>query len=149
MHDAKVTAQATINAPADRVFDFLTSPEKIPLVMPSLIENTNIETPLHEGSEFNYKYQLYGVIFEGSWVVTALEPGTRYEARTTGDADSEWKYRLTENDGRTTVTLTVEYETPRTTLEKVQSTVVQAMNQREAEVYMQNLKMVLEMQDAA
>ncbi|MEJ7653044.1 MAG: SRPBCC family protein [Chloroflexia bacterium] len=148
-YDAGVQAEAVINAPAQRVFDFLTSPEKIPLVMPSLIENTNLpEPPLQEGSEFTYRYQMYGVILEGSWIVTALEAPTRYEARTTGAGDSLWKYSLTESGGQTTVALSVEYRTPQSALQRFQTAVVQTMNQREADVYMANLKMVLEMQDA-
>lgn len=149
MYDATVHAEVTVDVPAQKVFDFLVAPEKIPLVMPSLIENYSIPPlPLKEGSQFNYKYQLYGVILEGSWVVTAIEPPTRYEARTTGAGNSEWKYRLTENNGRTHVALTVQYDIPESVLQKVKSAMIEAMNQREADVYVQNLKMALEMQAA-
>ena len=147
MYNAQVQAEATIGVPAQQVFDFLVSPDKIPLVMPSLIENYNIPPlPLEQGSEFSYKYQLYGVVLEGSWIVTAIEPPTRYEARTTGAAESEWRYRLTERNGSTHIVLTVQYETPQSVLQQVKSSIVEAMNQREAETYIQNLKMVLEMQ---
>ncbi len=148
MQEARVEAQVQIEAPAQRVFDFLVRADKIPLVMPGLIENTNVELPLKEGSEFNYRYQLAGVTLEGTWRVTALRPPSVYEAQTTGGANSTWRYRLTEDEGRTTVYLTVEYETPRNVLQRLTTAAVRAMNQREAEVYMQNLRMVLEMQDA-
>lgn len=147
MFDAKVHAQAEIDAPIEQVFDFLVAPDKIPLVMPGLIENRDIPPlPLRVGSQFTYKYQLYGVMFEGTWTVTALEAPTVYEARTTGGADSEWKYRLSEQDGKTNVSLTVNYETPRSLLEKFKSNIAEAMNQKEAETYMHNLKLLLELQ---
>ncbi|MDP9352673.1 MAG: SRPBCC family protein, partial [Chloroflexota bacterium] len=88
------------------------------------------------------------VILEGSWVVTAIEPPTHYEARTTGAGNSEWKYRLAESNGRTHVVLTVQYDIPESVLQKVKSAMIEAMNQREADVYVQNLKMALEMQAA-
>jgi carbon monoxide dehydrogenase subunit G len=147
MYDAKIEADATIDVPAETVFDFLVSPEKIPLAMPGLIENYNIpDLPLKVGSQFNYRYQLLAVVLEGTWTVTTLERPTRYEARTTGGGLSEWRYLLTAADGSTRVSLTVEYETPRSLLEKARVAVVQATSQREAEEYLQNLKMALELQ---
>src|SRR5687767_7699876 len=102
MHDGTVRADIVIQRPAKQVFDFLTSPGKIPLVMPGLIENTNIPPPpLRPGSRFHYRYQMYGVMLEGEWTCTVVEEPSRYEADTDGDIPSHWSYELKENGGAT------------------------------------------------
>jgi hypothetical protein len=147
MHDATVRSSITIDTSIDRVFDFLVSPAKIPLVLPGLVENYDIPPlPLAPGSSFHFRYQMYGVMLEGTWKVTKLEKPVRYEASTTGDVASEWKYELSKRDGSTNINMVVAYETPRTVLQKIKSDVMLKINQQEAEHYLKNLKTVLEMQ---
>jgi carbon monoxide dehydrogenase subunit G len=149
MFDSTVQAEATINVPIEHVFDFLTSPEKVPLVLPGLIEVRNVpDEPLRVGSQFDYVYRLFEVNLEGAYTVTAIEPPVRYEAQSSGGGVSEWSYRLEPRDGGTHVSLTVEYETPQSVAEKVRAAAVQTLNQREANEYLTNLKTVLELQDA-
>ncbi|HEX9221672.1 MAG TPA: SRPBCC family protein, partial [Gemmatimonadaceae bacterium] len=122
MSDATLRSSVSIHASAGRVFDFLVSPEKIPLVLPGLVENTDIPPlPLKEGASFHFLYQMYGVMLRGTWTVKVVEPDTRYEAITEGEVASKWKYVLTERDGSTNVDLVIEYETPRSVLQKIKS----------------------------
>lgn len=147
MHDATVRRSIVIDASAEVIFDFLVSPEKIPLVLPGLVENFEIPPlPLAPGSKFRYRYQMYGVMLEGVWTVTLVERPARYEAFTDGDIPSQWAYELSQQNGSTKVEMLVTYETPRSVLQRIQSEVVLKINQQEAEHFLQNLKTVLEMQ---
>lgn len=147
MHDATVRTSVTIRTSADRVFDFLVSPEKIPLVLPGLVDNLDIPPlPLQPGSKFRYRYQMYGVMLEGHWTANRIERPTRYEATTDGDVASEWRYDLTSEDGATRLDLLVTYETPQSVLQKIRSEVMLKINQQEADAFLSNLKTVLEMQ---
>lgn len=149
MPNATVQVETTIDVPIDQVWDFLTSPNKIPLVLPGLIEVSNVpDGPLETGTQFDYVYRLFEVDLEGKYTVTALEKPERYEARTTGGGVSEWNYRLEPRNGGTHVSLVVEYETPDSVLAKARAAAVQALNQREANEYFSNLKTALELQNA-
>src|SRR5687768_15859062 len=107
MPGAKVHVETTIDVPREEVFDFLVQPEKIPLVLPGLIENTDIpELPLKVGDTFTYHYQIAGVVLEGTWTVTELERPSVYHARTTGGGDSTWRYKLADKGKGTHVELT-------------------------------------------
>ena len=146
MRDATVRSSISIDASAGQVFDFLTSPEKIPLVLPGLVENFDIPPlPLQPGSSFKFRYQMYGVMLEGRWTVTKIERPDRYEATTDGDVASTWVYELKAQNGSTHLDAVISYETPRSVLEKIKSDVMLKINQQEADSFLQNLKTVLEM----
>lgn len=135
-----------IQVATEKVFSFLTDPNKIPLVLPSLISNNNVPTlPLQVGSSFQYVYQLYGVELTGNWVVTVYEPNTRYEAKTDGDAVSEWKYKLESSGDTTKVSIEVQYETPSSVLEAAKLSVIEKINDSEISAFLKNLKTALEL----
>jgi carbon monoxide dehydrogenase subunit G len=145
MHSQKIQPQTTINVPREEVFDFLVTPERIPLVLPGLIENTDIpELPLKVGDTFTYHYQVSGVMLEGTWTITELDRPSTYAARTTGGGDSEWRYELADKDGGTQVKLTVTYDPPGSVIQSIQVGVLEKIVEKDSETYMQNLKMLLE-----
>jgi carbon monoxide dehydrogenase subunit G len=149
MFDTKLEQSVQIAATPERVFSFLTDPAKIPLVLPSLIENTNIPPlPLKTNSQFNWKYQMFGVMLQGEWTVTKIESPSRYAARTKGDTSSEWDYSLSPAGKGTKVSITVSYETPKSVLGKLSLAVAQQLNRKELDTYLSNLKTVLEMAQA-
>ena len=148
MYDTKIKAAREINVPAAEVWNLLTNPYKIPLFMPSLIENTNIpKLPLKPGSKFNYKYQMFGIILEGELTVSKFEPTKNYKFVTNGDAESEWNYTLKEKNGKTLVQLAVSYKPPKNVLDKVKGSILTKMNQKEAELFLENMKILLETQN--
>jgi uncharacterized protein YndB with AHSA1/START domain len=145
--DTRLEQTVQIKVPPQKVFDFLTSPEKIPLVLPSLVENTNIsELPLKKNSTFDWRYQMYGVMLKGTWTVTAIESPSRYEAKTSGDTESKWAWRIDEAGSGSKVHLAVEYATPKSVLGKAGLALVQQLNRKELDSYLSNIKTVLEMQ---
>jgi hypothetical protein len=146
MRDATVHCSISIDASAEKTFDFLVSPEKIPLVLPGLVENYDIPPqPLQPGSSFKFRYQMYGVMLEGRWTVTKVDRPNRYEASTEGEVASAWVYEITRENGSTHVDATITYETPHSVLEKIRSDVMLKINQQEADTFLRNLKTVLEM----
>jgi len=145
MHSQKVEAQTVIDVPREEVFDFLVTPERIPLVLPGLIENTDVpELPLKVGDTFTYHYQVSGVMLEGTWTITELDRPSTYAARTTGGGDSEWRYNLMDKDGGTQVSLTVTYDPPKSVIKSIQVGVLEKIVEKDSQTYMQNLKMLLE-----
>ena len=63
MYSEKIHAEVDISVSPEKVFNFLTNPKNIPLVLPGLIENYNIpELPIQVGSKYNFQYQMLGLV---------------------------------------------------------------------------------------
>lgn len=148
MYSDEVQVETTVEAPREEVFDFLMNPYQIPLVLPGLIEVGDIpQLPLKVGDSFTYKYQVAGVVLEGKWTVTKVDRPSVYSAQTTGGAESEWTYTVSDEDGGTHVVLSVRYATPDSLLNKVSSAVLKRINKNDGESLMDNLKVVLEVKN--
>ena len=144
---AQINLRTTIPTTREKLFEFLTSPGKVRMVLPGLIESTNVsELPLKVGSTFDYKYKMYGFVLDGKWEVLALESPSRYEARTTGGAESIWKYALEEAGDATDLSLALEYDVPESILGQVKANIVKSINEKEAKHFFENLKAVFELQ---
>jgi carbon monoxide dehydrogenase subunit G len=147
MEKIKVVKSLEINASPEKIFNFITDPSKIPSILPGLIENSNVPAlPLTAGAEFNYKYQMYGVILEGKWTVDELNSPTLYKAHTNGGIDSWWTQEISGSGEKSIVTLTVEYEMPDGVLSKIKANALMSINDKEADHMLHNLKTILEMQ---
>jgi carbon monoxide dehydrogenase subunit G len=147
METSTVTKSLQINVPPQKIFDFITTPTNIPFILPGLVENYDIPTlPLKAGSKFGYKYQMYGVMLDGLWIVDQIESPTLYKAHTTGEAASTWIQEISGDEQSSTVTLTVEYTIPEGVLNRIKSNALQSINEKEADHMLHNLKTVLEMQ---
>lgn len=145
MCSEKVQVEGHIKASAEEVYDFLTNPSQIPLVLPGLIENSDIpDLPLKVGDSFTYRYQVAGVVFEGKWIVSVADRPSRYSAKTVGGADSEWTYTMRGGSDGTNVVLTVKYVAPQSLLDKISVPILRRINQHDSESLMNNLKVVLE-----
>jgi len=146
MQTEKVHAEVSIKASINKVFDFVTNPNNIPLTLPGLIENANVpELPVKKGDKFNFKYKMMGAIIDGTVEVDEIESPTTYNFSTSVGIASHWKERLSENDGMTNLTLDVEYEAPESLFEKIKLDVAKQANQKEAEQFLQNIKLALEL----
>lgn len=147
MEKIKVVKTLEINASPEKIFNFITDPSKIPSILPGLIENSNVpELPLTPGAQFNYKYQMYGMVLEGQWIVDEIQAPTLYKAHTTGGSESWWTQEISGDGDKSTVTLTVEYKMPEGILGKIKAEALMSINDKEADHMIHNLKTVLEMQ---
>jgi len=147
MYSEKLHSELLINAPIDKVFAFLTTPQNIPLVLPGLIDNTNIpELPLKAGSSFDYRYQMFGVVTEGKTTVDAIEGPHTYNFSTSGGNMSHWYEKLSDEGGQTRVTVDIEYDPAASWFEKVQLGVVRTFMPQELDRFLQNVRTVMELQ---
>lgn len=146
MQTEKIHAEVSIKASINKVFEFVTNPNNIPLTLPGLIENTNVpELPVKRGDKFNFKYKMMGVVIEGTVEVDEIESPTTYDFSTSVGITSHWKEQISENDGLTNLVLDVEYEAPESLFEKIKLDVAKQSNQKEAEQFLQNIKLALEL----
>ena len=145
MEKTTVLKGIDINCKPEKIFSFITDPKNIPLILPGLIENTNIPPlPIKRGSTFNFKYQLAGFIFEGKVKVDKVVPTSTYDFTTIGGITSTWKQSITPKGKGSKFSLNVSYEIPDNVLGKLKSAALIKLNEKDANQYLQNLKSSME-----
>jgi uncharacterized membrane protein len=141
----RIDASVRINAPVEKVFSYVASPENGPVFIPNLNENSDISvTPTRIGQKWNWRFNMVGVDLRGTAEVTGLEPLKRWALKTEGAGKSDWTYLFSPEGRETQVRLQIEYDVPRSVLGKVAGAVVERMNQKNAEDTLANLKTILE-----
>ena len=97
-----------INAPAEKVFEYLT-PENLPGIWPSLVEVKNIIELPNGGYSWDFVYKMAGMRFTGSSENTEVVPNERTVSQTTGGIESKISWLFQPEDDGTNVTFKAEY----------------------------------------
>ena len=142
----KLTKEETINAPVDRVFEFISKPEARPLFVPNLAGIKNISPEERGvGQSWEYQFSLFGVSLNGTGSCTAFEPNSRYGLRTEGGISSQWLYALSPEGNGTRLRVEVEYDPPESVMAKLaNAALLSRIQDNEAERGVKNLKVILE-----
>lgn len=136
---AKIERSVKINAPVEKVFEFIGDPENFLQTHPGLT-NVGDVTGRGEGQTWSWSYKMMGLPFQGkAQVIRSVLNSERVE-RTTGGIRSTWTWRLKREDGGTQVDLTIDYTIPVPVLGKVGEWLTLRQNEREADVGMANIK---------
>jgi len=143
----KIVKVIFIRAPAERVFDFATDPERAREYIPHVIEMKKTSAgPVGVGARYRSLVEIVGVRLAAPFRVTQYErpfryatQGTHFEAR----GKSEWTFEP-EEDG-TKVTLSIDYTLPESFFGKwVGRFLVHRILERDLEQAMRNAKAILE-----
>ena len=140
---ATVKNSIIINAPVEKVFEYLT-PENLPEIWPSLVEVSNVEELPNGGYSWDFVYKMAGMRLTGQSTHIEFVPNERTVSQTTGGIESmiTWEYQPV-GDG-TKVTSTVEYKVPVPVLGKLAESAILRMNENEGKVIFENVKARLE-----
>lgn len=140
----KIEKSIVINAPAEEVFTFLTNPNNLPSVWPSLVEVKNEKHDASGAHSFDWTYKMAGIHFHGHAESTEVEKNRRVVSKNEGGIPSTFTYTYSPKDGGTELRMTSEYELPDRAIAKLAEPLVTRINEREAETLLHNLKAVLE-----
>ena len=140
---AKVNKSIQINAPVEKVFNFLADQKNQPDWIPSMIEVWDTSEPAI-GSTFKWKYKMAGVLLEGETETTELVQNKRLRTMSKGSVSSDWLFLMEADNGDTSLELTIDYTIPVPVLGKVAEKIMLKRNEREADLAMENIKMSLE-----
>jgi len=143
---ATIHKSIDINAPAERVFEMLTDPRRLPEYAPGLISVEDIrQTEQHVGDSFRATYAVLGLHFPMTFTATEYEHPTKFTRRFEGGMKGTWTWRLEPLGKSTHVTTAMEYEMAGGILGKTMDAVlVERMNQKNAKGMLENLKLVSE-----
>ncbi|HXY74341.1 MAG TPA: SRPBCC family protein [Dehalococcoidales bacterium] len=139
-----ITREITINASRETVYDFLFKPDNLVKVWPSLLDVSN-ERLLPSGLyEFNYQYRMGGISLRGTGRHIDAARNSWLTTQITGSADCKFTWTLRNLDKNTRLFLTLEYAIPNAVLKWLAEGSIWAMNEREADVVMNNIKELLD-----
>jgi hypothetical protein len=85
-----------------------------------------------------------GAEFTGRAETVAYEPGRKYSFKTTSGIQSTFIYSCEQAGAQTKLTIDVTYEVPRTLIAKMQTAVVEKLNEAEGASAVENLKAILD-----
>ncbi len=129
----------------DRVLDFLTHPENLLGVWPSLVDIKGVERRPDGWHRFDWTYKMAGLRFHGSSEVVRIEKDSYLEVRNEGAIPGVFKWSLKPQGKGTRIDLAVEYEIPTPVLGAIAEALVVRMNEREQELLLHNIKASLEL----
>lgn len=138
-----ISRSIAIQAPAAQVFAHLAEPGNLLEIWPSLVAVRNTHTEQDGRHAFDWTYRMAGLPFRGHCDTTALVPGRVREDRNSGGIPSTFRWTFEPQGDRTQVRLAIEYEVPGL-VQLVAGGAIRAMNEREAETLLANLKARLE-----
>ena len=138
-----------IDAPVDRVFDFLVDPHHLPEIWPNIVQVENVKKAKNnDGFNFTWDYKMAGMQFEGKCETIDQVPYERLVVKTNKGLDSTLTWRFQPSAQQTHVSLKFEYQVPASLLKKTREEIVFQENEHEVDAMLQNLKSRLELEPA-
>jgi len=142
---ASIKKSIIINAPLNKIFDYIANPEHSPEWVVNLtgIENISPKIP-SIGQTWNWEYNMLGIKFRGRTIVTELSP-QRYVRQTEGGIASTCAFTFKAENGGTRVDLEIEYIVPSSVFNKIaDKEAIERINENAAEYALGNIKAILE-----
>lgn len=141
---AKISRSITIQAPVSQIFDYLTDPQHLPDIWPSMVEVSHVERKPDGAHSFDWVYKMAGLNFKGHADTTEVERNKRVVSKNEKGIQSTFYWTYEPRGAETKVTMEVEYELPGKLLGKLAGPVISKVNAREAETLLNNLKAKME-----
>jgi uncharacterized membrane protein len=138
-----IQTSTNINAPVEKVFAYATDPTNLPEWMTNLSEVTDV-TGSGVGQHYHWKFRMAGVPLRGESTVSEHVPNERRVLDSKGGATSTWTLTFAPHEDGTTLNLNVDYTIPVPVLGKMVEKLVVKRNQRDADMWMENLRETME-----
>lgn len=141
-----VTQDIIVEAPPEKVFRFVSDPNRAPTFIPGLNRISNLSSAKPKvGRTWEWEFNWFGVVLSGQTECRQFDPPRVYQFETLTGAKSRWTYRCDAQNGHTKLNLEVEYEIPQNLLAKIAAApVLEKMNRNRAAEVLANIKALLE-----
>lgn len=137
----KVEGSSVLNAPVEKVFDYLSDPHSNVDVIPGMVDVRDIEDPPnHVGGHFHWTYKMAGIKFDGETRILEWEKNRRVVTESRGGIRSKWTISYEPAAPGTKMTVAVEYEVPVPVLGRLAESLVKKQNEKELELMLSNVK---------
>jgi carbon monoxide dehydrogenase subunit G len=142
----KVSESTLVEAPQEKVFTFISDPNRAPTFIPGLNRISNLSSAEPKvGRTWEWEFNWFGLVLSGKTECKQLEPPSVYQFETLNGAHSRWTYRCKPENSHTRLDLEIEYEIPQNLLAKIAAEpVLEKMNRNRAREALANIKALLE-----
>jgi uncharacterized protein YndB with AHSA1/START domain len=137
---AKIRKNIVIDAPVEKVFDYVEEPENVAEYWPSVIELKDVEPLPNGGARMTVVYKMAGVRFDIESECTEFVPNQRTVYESAGDVSSRLTWTYEPHDGGTKATIENEYSVHLPVLRKLAESFLIKINENEADVILANVK---------
>jgi uncharacterized protein YndB with AHSA1/START domain len=139
----RIDKSTNINAPVEKVFAYVTDPVNLTEWMVSISDVTDV-TGSGVGQHYHWKYKMAGVPLHGESTFTEFVPNERTVTEGKGGVTSTFTWTFAPHEGGTKLNVNVDYTIPIPVLGKLAEKLVLKRNEREAGMWMENIKEQLE-----
>lgn len=140
-----ISKSIEINAPVERVFDFITTPMNLLSVWPSMAEITNVQRSADGKHSFDWVYKMAGIPFKGHSATTDVEMPVRSIVQNTGGVPSTFSWKFEKKGSGMRLEINVDYEIPTPVIGKLAEAVVARINEHECLNLLANVKATMEL----
>lgn len=141
-----VTRKITINAPIEKVFQFVISPDNWTKYVTSLVDVRDVSSKnVEKGTTFVWQYRMLGMNFGGKGTVTENVKNSKFGLKMEGGFPITENYTFAQSGNGTDLSVEVIYETPGKIMSVVaKSGLIEKLNQKEADAVLEKIKMLCE-----
>lgn len=131
----------TINAPVEKVFSYLQDePTNLLEIWPSMVEVKDMKRLPNGGTSFRWVYKMVGMRFEGTSEDIEYISNQRVVTKTKGGIEATYTWMFQPEDGKTKMTVEVEWSVPVPVLGKLAEALIIRQQEREFDLVLANLK---------
>jgi uncharacterized membrane protein len=141
---AKMEKTIVINAPAEKIFNYIADPANLPSIWPSMEQIKDIVSLPSGGTSFKWVYKMAGMRIDGASDTIGFIANQRIITKSKSGIENTFTWNFQAEAGGTQVNLEVEYTVPVPVLGKLAEVVIIRQNDHEAEVLLANLKAKME-----
>ena len=142
---AHIHKRATIDAPIEKVFDFVDDPERIPTYAPNVERVMDVvRTEKRVGDSFRVIYKVLGVTFDQKFKVTAYQRPNRVGNSVEGGMTGTFNWNFEPQGNQTQVSVDVQYSLAGGPIGKaVDAVMLERTNEKTMEQMLQNIQKAL------
>jgi uncharacterized protein YndB with AHSA1/START domain len=140
----KLTKSVTIAAPPEKVYAYLADPTTMLQFWPSMVDVRDVHAGEDGRKKYSWTYKMGGMKFDGASEQVELIPGERIVAVSKHGIENRFDWTFEPAAGGTRLTVQAEYSVPVPLLGRLAEAILVKQNEREADVMLANLKMLIE-----
>jgi ribosome-associated toxin RatA of RatAB toxin-antitoxin module len=138
----KVSENAVVAAPADKIYKLLSEPERAVMFVPGLSRITNVSP---DKRSWDYEFSWHGLSVSGHAECTAAESPKKYQFKTITGNPSTWTYQCASDGGKSKLSLEIEFDVPKNQIVRFASeAILHTMNQNTARQIVSHIKTLME-----
>ncbi len=142
---SRVDKSVVISSPPEKVIAYIADVTNHPAFISSLKSVANVRGDSKKpGTGWEWTYVMAGVEISGKAETVAYTPGKQFGYKTTTGIKSTFTYRVEPSKDGSRLSVDVVYEIPKTLLGKLQTSVVEKLNDAEGARAVENLKAILD-----